>query len=383
MSPPGRPRKQKLPPHIDAAKVPAGLYWDPAARRWYIKARREGGGTSTKRVASESAQLSELHAIAESLRSEDRASLAWLCKEFAKSADFKGLASGTRTDYEYCQGVLCSIPTKRGQSFGELAADRITRPAVQRLIDQLASTPSKAAHVRRYLSRVWEWGANRGYVPPVNPARGVDTPKERKLRRLPGPVAMAAIVRHAHACGQLGHGVAGGCPPYLWAVIELAYLCRLRGIEVVTLTEVAAEREGLRTNRRKGSRDNIVAWTPRLRAAWDFLIARRDRIWTARKLPVPLMLSQRAVVVAADGGRLQRSSLATAWQRMMTSAIAAGVIAEADRFGLHDLKRQGVTDTPGNRSDKQLASGHRSEAMLDVYDHSVPIVSTSEPGKIA
>ena len=62
----------------------------------------------------------------------------------------------------------------------------------------------------------------------------------------------------------------------------MAYLCRLRAIEVVTLRESAASETGLLTNRRKGSRDNIVAWTPRLRVAWDFLIAHRNQIWVAR-----------------------------------------------------------------------------------------------------
>lgn len=45
------------------------------------------------------------------------------------------------------------------------------------------------------------------------------------------------------------------------------------------------------------------------------------------------------------------------------------------RFGLHDFKRRGITDTEGTRADKQQASGHRSEGMLDVYDLSVPVVN--------
>ncbi|HHW4681655.1 MAG TPA: hypothetical protein ACQGQI_00260 [Xylella sp.] len=56
-------------------------------------------------------------------------------------------------------------------------------------------------------------------------------------------------------------------PPCMWMVLELAYLCRLRGIEVDTLVEAQGTPEGLLTDRRKGSRNNIVAWPPRLRAA--------------------------------------------------------------------------------------------------------------------
>ena len=62
----------------------------------------------------------------------------------------------------------------------------------------------------------------------------------------------------------------------------------------------------------------------------------------------------------------------------MHSAIDAGVITTNERFGLHDLKRKGITDTLGTRADKQEASGHKSEAMMDIYDRSVPQVDTPE-----
>jgi hypothetical protein len=67
---------------------------------------------------------------------------------------------------------------------------------------------------------------------------------------------------------------------------------------------------------------------------------------------------------------------------MITAAIAAGAIAQADRFSLHGLKHRGVTDTEGTRSEKQQASGHRSERMLDVYDHAVPTVLPAGSARI-
>ncbi|KFF47796.1 hypothetical protein GY26_18090, partial [Gammaproteobacteria bacterium MFB021] len=67
-------------------------------------------------------------------------------------------------------------------------------------------------------------------------------------------------------------------------------------------------------------------------------------------------------------------SLDSAWQRFIRLAIAERVIRPEQRFGLHDLKRRGITDTAGTRHDKLEASGHRSAAMMDVYDLSVPLV---------
>jgi integrase len=83
---------------------------------------------------------------------------------------------------------------------------------------------------------------------------------------------------------------------------------------------------------------------------------------------------RRALIVTTGGEPITKSGFDSTWQRMITAAIAAGAIAQADRFSLHGLKHRGVTDTTGTRGEKQQASGHRSERMMDVYDHDVPTV---------
>ena len=55
-------------------------------------------------------------------------------------------------------------------------------------------------------------------------------------------------------------------------------------------------------------------------------------------------------------------------------AIEEKVMTEEQRFGLHDLKRRGVTDTKGTRADKQNATGHKQESMMDVYDIEISFV---------
>lgn len=155
------------------------------------------------------------------------------------------------------------------------------------------------------------------------------------------------------------------------------YLCRLRGIETITLTDENELEEGVLTNRRKGSRDNIVRWTPRLRAAWDAAKAVRTETWDKRKKPVPLRAEQRFLIVSSTGGQLSKSGLDTAFQRLILQAIEKKILTEEQRFGMHDFKRKGITDTVGTRADKQQASGHKDESMMDVYDLSVPVVSPS------
>lgn len=273
---------------------------------------------------------------------------------------------------------MLTIPTKLGKPLGDLAVKKFTAALVQRIVDRVADegTPSKAAHALRYLRRVLQWGRNRGFLE-VNPALGIEAPIERKQRRLPRHNVMDVLIDRATARGRLARNEPGGCPEYLASVMELAYLCRLRGIEVVTLTDANELDAGLLTNRRKGSRDNIVRWTPRLRTVWDSAKALRAKTWEHRRTAIPISPSRRPIIVASHGGPLRKSSLDTAWQRFITLAIADGTITPEERFALHDLKRRGITDTVGTRADKQEASGHRDPKMMDVYDLSISVVSPS------
>lgn len=145
----------------------------------------------------------------------------------------------------------------------------------------------------------------------------------------------------------------------------------------MTLTDANELEEGILTNRRKGSRDNIVRWTPQLRAVWDGAKAIRARTWERRKTTIPIATTKRFIIVASHGGPLRKTSLDTAWQRFITLAIVDGVIESEERFALHDLKRRGITDTTGTRADKQEASSHRDPKMMDIYDVSIPIVLPS------
>jgi hypothetical protein len=366
-----------IPAHIDQTKLPIGVYYDHRGSGiWYTLFFDEGGNRRRTNIASGKALLSDLHKIMEDRDGEDRGKLKWLVDEFAASEKYKSLSALTRADYDLHSAVLTSFPTKLGKPLGALDIDKFSIPLVQRIVDKISSegTPSKAVHCLRYLRRLLNWGANRGYCSFVLPSRVIEIPQQRKRRRLPDPVVMAALVKFAFERGQRHRGEKGAAAGYLWQVMDIAYLCRLRGIEVVTLSDANATDEGLLTNRRKGSRDNIVRWTPRLRAAFDAAQARRQAIWSSKKMPVPLTADRRYLFVAAHGGALNKSSLDSAFQRLILLAIEEGIITADERFGLHDLKRRGVTDTAGTRADKQEASGHRSESMMDVYDLSVPVV---------
>lgn len=411
MVPPGRKRKADptLPRHIDPTKIPTGIYWDGRKGGvWYAFDRKPGEKPRRKNVATKTATLADLFLIAEARAGKTSSkTLAGLIEAFAGSDKFRTFSDNTKSDYTYCAEVVVGYKLPNRSKFGDLITKRITPPTIQGLIDELAAgtdrdkatgklipTPSKAAHVQRYLRRLFRWGMNRGFND-INPADGVELPTERKRRRLPASDVLPRLVEFARANAG-DRGTKGSVAPYLWAAIVIGYRCRLRPIEVRTLTDANELPEGILSNRRKGSRDNITDWSPELREAWDYLIARRKAIWNGRdpegedqgrkrKKPravhaTPFRAEDRPLIVNRAGEPMEKSTFNSAWRRLLARAIEDGVMTDDHRFGPHDLKRRGITDTPGTRAEKQLASGHKEQSMLDIYDYSIARVKPAGEG---
>lgn len=368
------PRHRKpdpsIPVHIDQSRLPVGCYWNRRDRYWYtIRAEKP----RRKFLAGPDALLSDLHAVMETLDGVDRTSLDYMLGKFEDSPQFKALAAGTQDDYKYCRKVLQGFQTKLGVPFSKLRRASITAPVVQRLVDAIAEThPTKANHVKRYLSSAYRWGGLRMGVK-ENPAKGVEQAKEKADPRVPTREAMQAMIAFLRARGSLTTRSKGSLAPYVWAVAEIAYRCRMRSVEVRDLTDANATEEGVIVIRRKGSLDNIAGWCPELQEAWDWLRERRETIWAKRRKVIPLAAKDKPLVVNESGQPLSRYTLNSAWRRAMREAIKAGVITANERFGMHGLKHRGVTDSPGQRRDKQDAAGHRSAAMSALYDHELSV----------
>ena len=399
---PGRARKfdPAMPAHIDQSQLPKGIYWNRTGRgSWYVFVTDpDTGARNTKVVAGPQARLSVLRAIVGAQpRDYIRGTVGWVMARFEESTDFAALAASTRNNYRYLANIVRRFHTQngRGPSLDTLYIDRLRLPVIQRVIetiakgrresapgaaDALAATPAKANYLLRYLHRLFAWGRRHGHCQ-TNPAAGAKRAPVQPRSGMPTRVAYDAVLKFAQARGAQPPRSPGALAPYLGPLMEIKYLCRMRSIEVLALTDAHASEQGIYVARRKGSDDNIVRWSPRLRAAWDAAVALRAAIRArkankARPLPPP---ERRNLFVTETATRLSRAALSTSWQQLMRAAVESGVITQEERFTLHGLKHRGVTDTKGSRRRKQLASGHRTEAMVRLYDHDVPVVAPARP----
>lgn len=286
-----------IPPHIDQSRLPQGLYWNnTGAGRWcMLVTDPQTGARHYKVVAGRNARLSVLRALV-GARSRDtiRGSLGWVMARFAESPEFAELSPSTQANYTYCANVARAYKTQnaRGPSLDTLYVDRLRLPAIQHVIetigrgrresqpgagDALPAYPAKANRLLRYLHRLFNWGMRHGHCK-TNPAAGARRLRERARSGMPSRIAYDAVLQFAQARGALTPHAPGSLAPYLWPLMEIKYLCRMRSPEVLQLTDAHASEQGLYVARRKRSYDNIVRWSPRLRAAWNAALAVRATI---------------------------------------------------------------------------------------------------------
>lgn len=226
-----------------------------------------------------------------------RGTVGWVMMRFQGSTDFAALAENTRRLHRYCATVAQGyhIHNGRGASLDTLFVDRLRLPVIQRVIETIekgrkesvpgagdaqAPYPAKANHLLRYLHRLFAWGRRHGHWQ-TNPAAGAKRVPMQPRNGMPTRLAYEAVLKFAQTHGAL-MPPAGPLPAYLWPLMEIKYLCRMRSIEALALTDADASEQGIYVARRKRSRDNIVRWTPRLRAAWDAAIAVRASIRSCR-----------------------------------------------------------------------------------------------------
>ncbi len=361
MNPP--PRRAKIPMHIDATKLPTGVWWSGNGNGCWMFKFKTNTGWKSKRIAGPKSSLAEIWQAMEMQKAPLVMTFANLSSEFQQTPIWRRLAISTQKDYQDCHVQICHTPITTG-TLGELPLSKWSIGLVRKYRDKRGETSASRANKElAYIKRVFSW-AYEYEKTTINPADGV---KKLTIKARQHYAKDKDYEFMLHIAKQTAYWYAPLC-------MELAYRCRMRLSEVLDLTDANELPEGLLIKRRKGSRDNIVRWTEGLRETWKTAIDHRNQILNDRKQPHPIKPDARYIFISErTGDRIQPSSLKTALSRIGLAAEQAATAQgiQWTRFTFHDLKRKGVSDTAGNKQD---ASGHRQASMLNIYDVKIKTV---------
>ena len=330
------PRKRKL----TDSRLPTYVY--PSKGRYVLKHY----DADLKRVVSETvlcktdAPISKVWQIyLEITKKKQVGTLRWLAVQYFSSPEFQSRAPSTQQDYKSCYANVCKMKV-RGGLFVDLQLARYTPKAMKgyRLQRQKEGAPVRGNRELAFMSLVFSWAYSEDLLPKgmLNPFKGAGRKKERPRQRYVQDDEYSDVYDLAER------------PWYLRPAMEIAYICRARKSEVLDFQRHDILDQGLQLRRIKGSKHNIVKWSPRLRAAVDACLHK------------PSIIPSMYLFHDKHGGKILTSTFGSAWGRHMRDYIDKG----GTRFTFHDLKAKGISDDTG---DRQKGSGHKSAAMVALY----------------
>lgn len=272
--------------------------------------------------------------------------LSWLLESFIESDKFKSYAFNTQKTYITYAGQIKARPVKNAsiKCFGDMNCVNLTKPIIQRYVDAIGKThPTKARHHLTLIRLAFKWAINYGELDIKNPCIDIYKPKARN---------------HSHCMTDTEFETlqAAACPR-LYVAMWLCYESRGRGCEAREFKWSDVTEDGLIINRSKGSKTQIIEWSPSLRNA--IKVAKTYRLVGCDYI----VCNRSGKPYTADGFQSQ-------WYRLQKKT---GVKAN-----FHSIKHKAVSDFEG---DKVEAGGWKDARMVNIYDHSTPSVraTTSKP----
>lgn len=227
--------------------------------------------------------------------------------------------------------------------------DKIKPEHIRRYMDQRGmASKTQANREKSFLSRVFRWGYERGYVQ-HNPCQGVKKFKE--------------AARERYITDEEYKAVYDVAPDVVRATMEIAYLCLARQSDVLALTEDQIRETGIFIRQGKTGVKQIKAWSPRLRAA----------VALARSLPLKPGIRSLFVIHQTSGSKYTRDGFNSRWRDAKIAAQEKNPHLQID-FTFHDLKAKGVSDLEGSLEEKQAISGHKNSRQTAIYDRKTKIV---------
>lgn len=296
-----------------------------------------------------------------------RNTLNWLSQQYQASRQFKELSPSSQRSARWTAGILehpLLIDGKQ-QTVGDLLLTQVKKPLFQSLVERrlaLAKAQGKkgGAWVNReiaYVSSMLSWGVN--YIPDV----GIDSNPLLGFKR----VIEQPRTRHVtDAEYWLQYNIAAETTnSVLPLVFELTLGLAARGAEALDIKLSDCSEQGIHVRRLKGSRDTLIEWQREGENKQESRLWKVYQAALARHAEHKIQPFDPHLIITRTGDRLTPSGLQSAMQRLKAKMTERGL--ENSYWTVHELKHKAITES----HDKRLA-GHKTEAMRNKYDHSVP-----------
>lgn len=293
-------KDQKLPPYVYRKKARDLVEYRPYIAKGvfgksiYLK---DAKGKNLKADAPLEAIYKAYSKFADEPK-PNKKTLAWLLNEYFKSIQFARLAQSTKRHYRIMQGIITNKELSNGMLFGDLDLKFIKPPVIAGYRDSRADTKVSANRELQFLSAVFSWSIEKGYVE-VNPCHGVRKFEENSRDRYIEDDEYKTVYDLA--------------PAHIKVMMEISYLCRARRGEVLALIRNDVLEGGVFIKRSKGSDSEVTLWSPRLKAAIDAARSHNNHVLS------------RYILHDAKGLKYRNSALDTAWQRLMRKALKSGL----------------------------------------------------------
>ena len=288
--------------------------------------------------------------------------LGYICNAYLKSEDFREKKPATQKSYLILSKSILNHSLKingKKSTLADMQLNSLTKPIMNKIRNKRLDTNRARGNDGRvlinrevaFLSTAIKWGLDEMPELPkiINPLNKIKKFKEEPNERYVTDEEMNIQCKEAEYIMD-----------YLPLLIRLSYLIGARGAETATLMYSDCVQDGLDVARLKGSKDNIIAWSPSLTS----LIEDAKSLNKTRKI----IDFNPTILTNSNGDKLTSSAIQSAMGRLKKHMNEKG-LGEVF-FTLHKTKSKAQSD-----SENDDISG-LSSAMKDRYNTKKHVIET-------
>ena len=359
--------RKKAPKGVSVPKGEVSWYY-----RWHFK-RPDGSKAYRKRALCHkdepmSAVWQEWRKLQKELvNQEEKLVLDDLWQMWKDSAEFSDRSKATCTNESYEIAPLI-------KHFGEKPLDAYKLPDVKQYLElrqkdgngltaKGKGSRAMALKERKLLQRLFNWGAALGYCQQLV-CTSLKVPKNPAKTEIIEDWQFEGLRRHLSEIGDL--------------YCVGAYLLMARMGDMRSLTPEQLEPKGIKITQEKVSgvtqykeyNEDVDEWLERALSRYNRIKERCLK--EGRSAPTTLLCKP-------DGGKYTYWGVESQFSRAKEKLEASLGMEMKFGFTFHTIKHTTITNfVPAERgSTKQQASGHKSEQVLRIYDHEVPVVPSN------